>query len=250
MAEADNRLIVALDVPTLREAKDLAGRLAPHVAAVKIGSQLFTAEGPRAVAAMRELDLRVFLDLKFHDIPNTVLGAVTAACGLGVWMLNVHGSGGPAMLQAAARAAAAAGGGRSETRRPLVVGVTVLTSLEEADLRAMLGTTRTLREQVQHLARECRAAGLDGVVASPREIADVRQACGAGFLIVTPGVRPADGGLDDQRRVLTPEEAIRAGADYIVVGRPVLAAKDPAEAARRIATECQRANDTTLTNDK
>ncbi len=244
MANATNQLIVALDLPTLREAVDLAGCLAPHVAAVKIGSQLFTAEGPRAVAAMRELDLRVFLDLKFHDIPNTVMGAVTAACGLGVWMLNVHGSGGPAMLQAAAQAAAAAsGGGPSKTQRPLVVGVTVLTSLDEADLRANLGTTRTLREQVQHLARECRAAGLDGVVASPREIADVRQACGAGFLIVTPGVRPADGGLDDQRRVLTPKEAIRAGADFIVVGRPVLAAKDPAEAARRIAAECQMAND-------
>ena len=240
MATAHNRLIVALDVPTLREAADLARRLAPHVAAVKIGSQLFTAEGPRAVAAMREMELRVFLDLKFHDIPNTVTGAVAAACGLGVWMLNVHGSGGPAMLQAAARAASAAtGGGASETRKPLVLGVTVLTSLDEAGLRATLGTTRTLREQVQHLARECRAAGLDGVVASPQEIADVRQACGADFLIVTPGVRPSSGGLDDQRRVLTPEEAIRAGADYIVVGRPVLSAKDPAEAAQRIAAECR-----------
>lgn len=250
MVTTGNRLIVALDLPTLREAVDLARCLAPHVAAVKIGSQLFTAEGPRAVAAMRELDLRVFLDLKFHDIPNTVMGAVTAACGLGVWMLNVHGSGGPAMLQAAARAALAATGGPPKTQKPLVVGVTVLTSLDEADLRATLGTTRTLREQVQHLARECRTAGLDGVVASPREIADVRQACGADFLIVTPGVRPADGGLDDQRRVLTPEEAIRAGADYIVVGRPVLAARDPAEAARRIAAECQMANDTRITNNK
>ena len=241
MAEADNRLIVALDVPTLREARDLAGRLAPHVAAVKIGSQLFTAEGPSCVAVMRELGLRVFLDLKFHDIPNTVGGAVTAACGLGVWMLNVHGSGGSAMLQAAARAVSASG--TSQMRRPLVVGVTVLTSLDEAGLQESLGTTRTLRQQVQHLARECRAAGLDGVVASPQEIADVRQACGANFLIVTPGVRPASSALDDQRRVLTPEQAIRAGADYIVVGRPVLAAKDPAEAAQRIAAECHMTTD-------
>jgi orotidine-5'-phosphate decarboxylase len=231
-------LIVALDVPTLREAADLGRRLAPHVAAVKIGSQLFTAEGPRAVVAMRELDLRVFLDLKFHDIPNTVAGAVAAACSLGVWMVNVHGSGGPAMLQAAARAAVA--GGSGTTGRPLVLGVTVLTSLDEATFRETLGATRTLGEQVQHLARECRAAGLDGVVASPHEITDIRQACGPNFLIVTPGVRPIEADRGDQRRVMTPEEAIRAGADYVVVGRPILAAKAPDEAARRIAEECGR----------
>jgi len=241
MATATSRLIVALDVATLREAADLGRRLAPHVAAVKIGSQLFTAEGPRAVVAMRELDLRVFLDLKFHDIPNTVAGAVAAACSLGVWMVNVHGSGGPAMLQAAARAAAAAAdGGSGVTGRPLVLGVTVLTSLDEATFRETLGTTRTLGEQVQHLARECRAAGLDGVVASPHEITDIRQACGPNFLIVTPGVRPAEADRGDQRRVMTPEEAIRAGADYVVVGRPILAAKAPAEAARRIAEELGR----------
>jgi len=235
MGERNERLIVALDVASLPEAASLARRLAPHVAAVKIGSQLFTAEGPRAVYAMRDLGLRVFLDLKFHDIPNTVAGAVAAARQSGVWMLNIHCSGGPAMMSEAAHAAAAA----SQRARPLVLGVTVLTSLDEAGLKDALGTARTLREQVQHLARQALAAGLDGVVASPHEIVDIRQACGPAFLIVTPGVRPADGDQDDQRRVMTPGEAIRAGADYVVVGRPILRAKDPVDAARRIADECR-----------
>ncbi len=230
MGEPTSRLIVALDVPTLSEATDLARRLAPHLAGVKIGSQLFTAEGPRAVHAMHDLGLRVFLDLKFHDIPNTVGGAVAAATSLGVWMLNVHASGGPAMMAAAATNT----GGRT-----LVLGVTVLTSVEEKDLQATLGTVRTLRDHVLHLAREAKAAGLDGVVASPHEIADIRQACGSGFLIVTPGVRPAGAERGDQRRVMTPGEAIRAGANYVVVGRPILAAKDPVEAAQRITDECR-----------
>lgn len=236
MSEPRSRVIVALDVGSLSEATDLARRLAPHVAAVKIGSQLFTAEGPRAAQAMHEAGLRVFLDLKFHDIPNTVAGAVTSASSLGVWMLNVHCSGGPAMLDAAAAAAAAAPG-----KRPLVLGVTVLTSLDEASLRATLGTTRALREQVRHLARQAQAAGLDGVVASPHEIADIRESCGANFMIVTPGVRPAEASRGDQRRVASPGEAIRAGADYVVVGRPILWATDPAEAAQRISEECTKA---------
>ncbi len=240
MDDSRGRLIVALDVSKLAEATDLAQRLAPHLAAVKIGSQLFTAEGPRAVQTMHERGLRVFLDLKFHDIPNTVAGSVAAATSLGVWMLNVHASGGSAMLRAAAQAAARSG---TPGARPLVLGVTVLTSLEEADLRTAFGITRTLKEQVQYLAREARSAGLDGVVASPHEIMDIREACGSTFLIVTPGVRPAQADRGDQRRVLTPGEAIRAGADYVVVGRPILAAKDPVEAAHRIAEECVAARD-------
>jgi orotidine-5'-phosphate decarboxylase len=243
MQKSRSRLILALDVPALAEATELARHLAPHLAAVKIGSQLFTAEGPRAVQAMRELGLRVFLDLKFHDIPKTVAGAVAVASRLGVWMLNVHCSGGPAMLHAAAAAAtgtAPAAGTPAGEGRPLVLGVTVLTSLDEADLRSTLGTMRPLREHVQHLAREAQAAGLDGVVASPHEITDIRQACGNSFLIVTPGVRPAEASQDDQRRVLTPGDAIRAGADYVVVGRPILAAPDRVEAAKRIADECQK----------
>ncbi len=235
MSEPRSRLIVALDVGSLSKATDLARRLAPHVAAVKIGSQLFTAEGPRAAQAMHEAGLRVFLDLKFHDIPNTVAGAVTSASSLGVWMLNVHCSGGPAMLDAAAKAAAAA----APAKRPFVLGVTVLTSFDEASLQATIGTTRTLREQVRHLARYAQAAGLDGVVASPHEITDIRESCGANFMIVTPGVRPAEASRGDQRRVMTPEEAVRTGADYVVVGRPILAARDPVQAAQRIAAECR-----------
>ncbi len=238
MREPANRVIVALDVPTLGAAVELARRIGPYVGAVKIGSQLFTAEGPRAVAAMRELGLRVFLDLKFHDIPNTVAGAVQAAGALGVWMLNVHASGGGAMLEAAAKAA-----GAGTPPRPLVLGVTVLTSLDEGGLRETLGTARTLREQVRSLAQACRTAGLDGVVASPHEIADIRAACGRDFLIVTPGVRPAAAAQDDQRRVMTPAQAVQAGADYVVIGRPIIAAPDPVEAARRITVECQMSND-------
>jgi orotidine-5'-phosphate decarboxylase len=238
MGERNSRVIVALDVPTLGEASEMARRIAPHLAAVKIGSQLFTAEGPRAVHIMHDLGLRVFLDLKFHDIPNTVAGAVAAASRLGVWMLNVHCGGGTAMMAEAASAASGAAGRAASSARPLVLGVTVLTSLDEAGLQATLGTARTLPEQVLHLARDAQAAGLDGVVASPHEIVEIRRACGTGFLIVTPGVRPAGAGLDDQRRVLTPGEAIRAGADYVVVGRPILAAEDPVQAAQRIAEEC------------
>jgi orotidine-5'-phosphate decarboxylase len=234
--KSHGRVILALDVPTLQEAIALAKKTAGALAAAKIGSQLFTAEGPAAVRAMHDLGLRVFLDLKFHDIPNTVAGAVAAARDLGVWMLNVHGSGGPAMLQAAARAAGGAAG-----QRPLVIAVTVLTSHTEAELQATLGTSRTLAAQVEHLAREAQRAGLDGVVASPHEIALIRKACGPEFVIVTPGVRPAGADVQDQRRVMTPGEAIRAGADYVVVGRPISAAPDPADAARHIAEECTAA---------
>jgi orotidine-5'-phosphate decarboxylase len=172
--------------------------------------------------------------LKFHDIPNTVAGAVAAARDLGVWMLNVHGSGGPVMLEAAAR-----GAGATADSRPLVIAVTVLTSHTEAELQATLGTSRSLAAQVEHLAREAQRAGLDGVVASPHEIGLIRKACGPKFVIVTPGVRPAGADVQDQRRVMTPGEAVRAGADYVVVGRPISAAPDPAEAARRIADECR-----------
>ena len=226
-----SRLIVPLDVPTLAAAVTMAGRLAGHVAAVKVGKQLFTGEGPAAIRAIHNLGLRVFLDLKYHDIPNTVAGAVAAAKTLGVWLLNVHASGGAEMMRAAAHAAAG-------PDRPLVVAVTVLTSLSEGAFQGIAGTSRTIEAQVRHLARETKAAGLDGVVASPHEIRAVRQECGPGFLIVTPGVRPADAALNDQQRVMTPGEAVRAGADYLVIGRPITAAPDPAEAARRINAEC------------
>jgi len=236
MSASPGHVIVPLDVPTLAEATALATRLAGHVAAVKIGKQLFTAEGPAAIRAMHDLGLRVFLDLKYHDIPNTVAGAVAAATSLGVWLLNVHASGGGEMMRAAAKAAAGSG-------RPLVIAVTVLTSFSEDAYRAATGTSRTIEAQVLHLARETKAAGLDGVVASPHEIRAVRQACGPDFLIVTPGVRPADTALNDQQRVMTPAETIRAGADYLVIGRPITAARNPVEAAQRITAECQMTND-------
>jgi orotidine-5'-phosphate decarboxylase len=232
VSDTKSRVILALDLPTLAEARNLARRLAPHLAAVKIGSQLFTAEGPQAITTMRDLGLPVFLDLKYHDIPNTVGGAVASASRLGVWMLNVHASGGSAMMRAAASVAG----------RPLVLGVTVLTSLDEVVLQETLGTTRTLRDHVTYLAKAAQAAGLDGVVASPQEIRDIREACGADFLIVTPGVRPAESALADQRRVRTPDEAVRAGADYVVVGRPILAAPDPVAAAEKIMIECAAAS--------
>ncbi|OGB94344.1 MAG: orotidine 5'-phosphate decarboxylase [candidate division NC10 bacterium RBG_16_65_8] len=231
MSAHRGRLIVPLDVPTLAEAVTMARRLAGHVAAVKIGKQLFTAEGPAAIRAMHDLGLRVFLDLKYHDIPNTVAGAVAAAKTLGVWLLNVHASGGTEMMRAAAKAAAG-------PDRPLVIAVTVLTSLSEDAYRAITATSRTIGAQVRYLARETKVAGLDGVVASPHEIRAVRQECGPGFLIVTPGVRPADAALNDQQRVMTPGDAVRAGADYLVIGRPITAAPDPVEAARHINAEC------------
>jgi orotidine-5'-phosphate decarboxylase len=234
----ESRIILPLDVPTLAEAVRIAETVAPHLAAVKIGKQLFTAEGPTAVRAMHDLGLRVFLDLKFHDIPNTVAGAVESACALGVWMVNVHASGGATMLKAAAGAVAKAPAGS----RPILLGVTVLTSLSDADIQAAWGTTRTVPEQVVHLATAAKAAGLNGVVASPQEIRPIRQTCGPGFLIVTPGVRPTDAALDDQQRVMTPGGAIRAGADYLVIGRPITAAPDPAAAARQINAECGMRN--------
>jgi orotidine-5'-phosphate decarboxylase len=235
------RLLIALDVPGAQEALALADLLRGAVGGFKIGSQLFTAAGPQIVRTLVAHGDRVFLDLKFHDIPNTVTGAVAAAADLGVWMLNVHASGGPAMLAAARRAAdTAAAHGRGT--RPLVTAVTVLTSLDAAGLAAV-GVHAGPREQVVRLARLAQAAGLDGVVASPQETAAVRQACGEDFVVVTPGIRggSATSGPDDQQRTLTPRGAIEAGSSYLVVGRPVTAAADPRGAAARIGEDMRQA---------
>lgn len=245
-----NPIIVALDVASASDALRLADELRGEVGGFKIGSQLFTAAGPEVVRTLVGRGDRVFLDLKFHDIPNTVAGAIQSASDLGVWMVNVHASGGPAMLDAARRAAGDGAG------RPLVIAVTVLTSLDQAALAAV-GVSAQPLAQVVRLARLVQAAGLDGVVASPQETGAIREACAAPFLVVTPGIRgasadlPASAGTaraqDDQKRTMAPGEAIAAGSSYLVVGRPITAAPSPREAARRIAAEIRSAGGATST---
>lgn len=228
-----NPILVALDVESSDAALAAADAVRGAVGGLKIGKQLFTAEGPQLVRSLVARGDRIFLDLKYHDIPNTVAGAVRAAAGLGVWMVNVHAAGGGRMMQAARRAvdeAAAASG-----RRPLLIAVTVLTSMDEATLRSV-GVTRPVADQVAALAAMAQDAGLDGVVASPQEIGVIRARCGREFQIVTPGIRsgPAVAG-DDQARTLSARDAMDAGANYLVIGRPILKAANPAQAARDIA---------------
>jgi len=231
-----DRLIVALDVDSQAQAERLAERLDGLVRRFKIGSQLFTAGGPAVVEAIQKRGAEVFLDLKFHDIPNTVAGAAREAARLGVFMFNVHASGGLAMMKAAADGAAAAAVELS-VRRPLVIAVTVLTSLDRAALHRELGVTSSVEAHVLHLSELAREAGLDGAVASPVEIAAIRRSLGAAWVIVTPGVRPAGSAAGDQSRVATPGAATRAGAHYLVVGRPITGAPDPAAAAAAILEE-------------
>ncbi len=226
-------LVVALDYPERKPAFELARRLAGKVAYVKVGLELFTAEGPGLVAGLREAGHEVFLDLKLHDIPNTVAGAVAAARRAGAALLTVHAAGGTAMLRAAAEAAAAGG--------PVLLAITVLTSLDQAALAAT-GVGGHLVDQVLRLAALAAEAGFGGVVASPREAAQLRAVYRPPFRIVTPGVRPAwEGAVQDQARVTTPRQAILAGADLVVVGRPITAAADPVAAAERIGEELLRA---------
>jgi orotidine-5'-phosphate decarboxylase len=228
-----NRILAALDVPTARDAVRMADRIRSHVAGLKIGSQLFTAEGPALVRELVDRGDRIFLDLKYHDIPNTVAEAVRSAALLGVWMVNVHASGGTKMMAAARAAADQAADSRGS--RPILIAVTVLTSFDEDSYRAT-GVNRPIAAQVEALAAMAQDAGLDGVVASPHEIGIVRARCGPQFHIVTPGIRTgAISPGDDQARTMSASDAVRAGATYVVVGRPILRAGDPGAAAAEIA---------------
>lgn len=225
-----DRLIVALDYPKAADARKLVSILDESVVTYKVGKQLFTAEGPDLVCQLVRAGKQVFLDLKFHDIPNTVAGAVRSAAALGVSMLTVHASGGTNMLQAAVRAASEC------SKPPLILAVTVLTSLSDQDLQ-ILGVPGRVADQVLRLAAIASDCGCQGIVASAHEAREIRRALGEGFAIVTPGVRPAGADRGDQARVVTPADAIAAGATHIVVGRPITAAPDPLQAAEAILAE-------------
>ncbi len=230
------RIFVALDTHDLGRAAALARELAGLVGGVKIGKEFFTAHGPDGVRAAAG-GVPLFLDLKFHDIPNTVAGALRSTIHLRPAFVNVHASGGRAMLEAAVQAVAE-GAEDAAVPRPQLLGVTVLTSLGEDDL-SEVGQTGPLADQVVRLARLVQSCGLDGVVCSPREIAVLRSACGPDFVLMVPGIRPNWAASGDQKRVMTPAEALAAGADYLVIGRPVTGAQDAAAAARRIAEEIE-----------
>jgi len=232
------RLIFALDVASTREAMDLVERLRDEVGLFKVGKQLFLHAGPEIIRQIRARGGDVFLDLKFHDIPRTVAKAGAEATRLGVRMFTLHASGSVAMM----RQTIAEVNKVSRTEhlvRPKLLAVTVLTSLNQDDLKRV-GFRSGVESQVVRLARLAREAGMDGVVASPQEVGRIRRECGRRFLIVTPGIRPPKGALDDQKRVLTPEEAIRAGANYLVVGSPIRDAADPVAAARAIVAAMER----------
>ncbi|MDA0997293.1 MAG: orotidine-5'-phosphate decarboxylase [Proteobacteria bacterium] len=228
---AKDRIFVALDTPDAATALSLATALVGHVGGVKLGKEFFVANGPDAVKKIAGIGMPLFLDLKFHDIPNTVAGAIRSALPLQPAILNVHASGGRAMMQAALDAVTAWSG-----PRPMLIAVTVLTSLSDDDLTAT-GVNDTAEAQVLRLARLTQAAGLDGVVCSPREIAPIRAALGPGFKLVVPGIRPEWAAVGDQKRIMTPRQAVDAGADILVIGRPITGSDDPVAAAKRIAEE-------------
>ncbi|MDR0480665.1 MAG: orotidine-5'-phosphate decarboxylase [Gallionellaceae bacterium] len=222
-----SRIIVALDYPDAAPALELAARLEPSLCRLKVGKELFTAAGPQLVEQLMRRGFEIFLDLKFHDIPNTTAQACKAAAALGVWMVNVHALGGRKMMAVAREAVAQA------AYPPKLIAVTVLTSMAQEDL-AEIGITGQAADMVLRLARLAQASGLDGVVCSAQEAAMLRRECGAGFCLVTPGIRPAEAAADDQSRVMTPRAALEAGSDYLVIGRPITRAPDPLFALQEI----------------
>ena len=224
-------IVVALDYENQADALNLVSQLDPSLCRLKVGKEMFTYFGPQFVTALQQRNFEVFLDLKFHDIPNTIAKAVQAAADLGVWMVNVHASGGSRMMVAAKEALV-----RFGAARPKLIAVTVLTSMEQADL-AELGISLTPADQVMKLATLTSAAGLDGVVCSAQEAELLKQRFGPAFQLVTPGIRPANSVADDQRRVMTPQAAKLAGVDYMVIGRPITKAADPLAALQAIVTE-------------
>ena len=226
----DPKVIVALDYAEAKDALSFVEKVDPRFCNLKVGKELFTAAGPALVEKLVNKDFRVFLDLKFHDIPNTVAKACTAAAKLGVWIVNVHASGGPKMMSAAAEALSFC------HNRPKLIAVTVLTSMDDAELNA-IGINATPALQVERLAKLAKECGLDGVVASAREVPIIRTFASRPFLTVTPGIRPAGSDVGDQKRIMTPGEAVRAGSDYLVIGRPITKASDPLEALDKINQE-------------
>jgi orotidine-5'-phosphate decarboxylase len=224
------KIIVALDYPEAAPALELAARLDPTLCRLKVGKELFTATGPALLAQLMQRGFEIFLDLKFHDIPNTVAQACKAAAAEGVWMVNVHALGGCKMMEAARDAVT------QSARPPKLIAVTVLTSMSAQDLNE-IGLAASPAEQVLRLARLAQASGLDGVVCSAQEAALLRRECGASFCLVTPGIRPADAAADDQSRIMTPRAALDAGSDYLVIGRPITRAADPLRALQAISQQ-------------
>jgi orotidine-5'-phosphate decarboxylase len=232
---SDPKIIVALDFQAAAPALALADRLQPALCRLKVGKELFTAAGPALLEKFMQRGFEIFLDLKYHDIPNTTAQACKAAAGLGVWMVNVHALGGRKMMEAAREAVAQA------ARPPKLIAVTVLTSMAQQDL-ADIGINATPAELVLRLAKLTRDSGLDGVVCSAQEAAQLREQCGAGFCLVTPGIRPAQASLDDQARVMTPQAALQAGSSYLVIGRPITQSTDPLQALLGINREIGASN--------
>jgi orotidine-5'-phosphate decarboxylase len=225
-------IVVALDYPSAQQAIEMAKQLDPSKCRVKVGKELFTASGPAVLEELHKMDFDIFLDLKFHDIPNTCAGAVAAAAELGVWMVNVHASGGERMMSAAAEAIA------NKSHKPLLIAVTVLTSMEQSDL-AGIGLDVSPQQQVERLAKLSMQSGMDGVVSSAHEIELIKGICGKDFLTITPGIRPAGSAAGDQRRIMTPKEAVNVGGDYLVVGRPITQAINPKQACLEIIESLQ-----------